>query len=181
MLVEAVLGNAAEPDWRDRLSQTHVDRLVLDQWEAQKRRLRKRTSGGVEVALSLARDTHLHDGDVLAWDGAAGTATVVQLMLGEVMAVELPPGTPIRTAVELGHAIGNQHWPAVVNGTTVYVPVTVDRRVMDSVMRTHAFAGIKHEFVEGTEVLAFLAPHEARRLFGGAEAAGHTHLPADGS
>ncbi|WP_433087024.1 urease accessory protein UreE [Dactylosporangium sp. CA-052675] len=181
MFVESVLGNAAEPDWRERLAQMRVDRLVLDQWEAQKRRLRKRTSGGVEVALSLARDTHLHDGDVIAWDDAEGTATVVHLMLGEVMAVELPADTQFRTAVELGHAIGNQHWPAVVHGTTVYVPVTVDRRVMDSVMRTHAFPGIKHEFVEGTEVLAFLAPHEARRLFGGADAAGHTHLPADGS
>ncbi|MER7283846.1 urease accessory protein UreE [Dactylosporangium sp. NPDC000244] len=185
MLVEAVLGNAAEPAWRDRLAGIQVDRLVLDQWEAQKHRLRKRTSGGVEVALSLGRDTRLRDGDILAWDDAGGTATVVHLMLGEVMAVELgdiaslPPETLIRTSVELGHAIGNQHWPAVVKGTTVYLPVTVDRKVMDSVMRTHAFAGVSHTFVDGTEVLAFLAPHEARRLFGGADAAGHAHLATE--
>ncbi|GAA0715692.1 urease accessory protein UreE [Dactylosporangium roseum] len=185
MLVESVLGNATEPGWRDRLAGAHVDRLVLDQWEAQKRRLRKRTSGGVEVALSLARDTRLRDGDILTWDDPRRTATVVHLMLGEVMAVELggvaalPPETLIRTVVELGHAIGNQHWPAVVRGTTVYVPVTVDRKVMDSVMRTHAFAGVSHTFVDSTEVMAFLAPHEARRLFGGAGAAGHVHVPAE--
>jgi urease accessory protein len=55
----------------------------------------------------------------------------------------------------------------------------VDRKVMDSVMRTHAFVGVTHEFVPGTEVIAYLAPHEARRLFGGANATPHTHLPAD--
>ncbi|GGM29567.1 urease accessory protein UreE [Dactylosporangium sucinum] len=185
MLVESVLGNAADPGWQDRLAGIHVDRLVLDQWEAQKHRLRKHTSGGVEVALSLGRGTRLRDGDILAWDDPGGTATVVHLMLGEVMAVDLgevaslPPETLVRTAVEFGHAIGNQHWPAVVKGTTVYVPVTVDRKVMDSVMRTHAFAGVSHGFVDGTEVLAFLAPHEARRLFGGADVAGHAHLAAE--
>ena len=76
-----------------------------------------------------------------------------------------------------GHAIGNQHWPAVVKGTRMYVPLTVDRKVMDSVMRTHAFPGIRHEFVPGTEVIAYLAPHESRRLFGGADSTPHAHLP----
>ena len=36
----------------------------------------------------------------------------------------------VRTAFELGHALGNQHWPAVVKGDRVYVPLTVDRKVM---------------------------------------------------
>ena len=36
-------------------------------------------------------------------------------------------------------------------------------------MRTHAFTGITYEFVPGAEVIPYLAPHEARRLFGGAE------------
>ena len=89
------------------------------------------------------------------------------------------PRLLIRSAVELGHAIGNQHWPAVVKGTKMYVPLTVDRKVMDSVMRTHAFTGITHEFVPGTEVIAYLAPHESRRLFGGADSTPHSHLPAD--
>ena len=79
------------------------------------------------------------------------------------------PEVALRTCVELGHALGNQHWPAVVKGQQVYVPLTVDREVMASVMRTHAFAGISYEFVPGSEVIPYLAPHEARRLFGGAE------------
>ena len=75
----------------------------------------------------------------------------------------------MRTCVELGHAMGNQHWPALVKDTVVYVPLTVDRKVMASVMNTHRFEGIRYEFVPGRDVIPYLAPHESRRLFGGAE------------
>jgi urease accessory protein len=182
MFVESVLGNVDEPQWSARLAAARVDVLVLDQWEAQKSRLRKRTGDGVEVALSLGRGNRLRDGDILSWDDRAACAIVARIELGEVMVVELsglekePPELGLRSAVELGHAIGNQHWPAVVKGGRMYVPLTVDRKVMDSVMRTHDLPGITHEFVPGTEVIAYLAPHEARRLFGGADSSPHAHL-----
>lgn len=184
MFVEAVVGNAYDADWAERLASAKVEELPLDQWEAQKTRLRKHTREGTEVTIALRRGTRLRDGDILHFDEPAATAVVARIDLGEVMVVELdglrdaPPEELVRTALELGHALGNQHWPAVVKGGRVYVPLTVDRRVMDSVMRTHDFAGVRHAFVPGTEVIAYLAPHESRRLFGGANATGHTHLPA---
>lgn len=186
MVVAAVVGNAYDADWATRLETAKVDELMLDQWEAQKQRLRKLTRDGTEVTIALGRGTRLRDGDILVWDEGTTTAIVARIDLGEVMVVDLaglstaPADVLVRSAVELGHAIGNQHWPAVVKGTAMYVPVTVDRRVMDSVMRTHDFAGITHEFVPGTEVIAYLAPHESRRLFGGANATGHSHAPTDG-
>jgi urease accessory protein len=64
----------------------------------------------------------------------------------------------------------------VVRGTTIYVPVTVDARVMASVMRTHGFDDVDPRFVAGQEVLPYLAPHEARRLFGGADQGVHSHV-----
>lgn len=182
MLVESVLGNANEPGWGARLVTARVDSLMLDQWEAQKSRLRKHTLDGVEMALSLRRGSRLRDGDILCWDERAATAIVARVQLGQVMVVDLsglenePPELGLRSAVELGHAIGNQHWPAVVKGTRMYVPLTVDQKVMDSVMRTHDFTGIRHNFVPGTEIIAYLAPHEARRLFGGADSTPHSHV-----
>ncbi|NBE80041.1 urease accessory protein UreE [Micromonospora rubida] len=185
MLIETVLGNVSEPNWITRLKEARIDDLVLDQWDAQKSRLLKMTSSGAELAVSLSRGVRLRDGDILAWDDLTATAVVARVRLGDVMVVHLDglhgesPELLIRGAVELGHAIGNQHWPAVVKGTKMYVPLTVDRKVMDSVMRTHAFTGITHEFVPGTEIIAYLAPHESRRLFGGADSTPHTHLPAN--
>ncbi|MEV4508320.1 urease accessory protein UreE [Dactylosporangium sp. NPDC049525] len=173
MLVEQIRGNLADGGWRP----ANTDVLHLDQWEAQKNRLRKATDGGVDIALSLDRGIRLRDGDVLWADEAGESIIVARLEVGEVMLVNLPRRDvdgAVRVAVELGHAIGNQHWPAVVKGEQVFVPVTLDRTVMDSVMRTHAFTGISHRFVPGADVIPYLAPHEARSLFGGAEP-GHPH------
>lgn len=180
-LVERVLGNASDPPWRRRLAGATVDTLPLDQWEAQKNRLRKATTGGVELAVSLDRGSHLRDGDVLRWDGDSNTAVVVSLDLGEVMVIDLAPLHRLapqelaRTAVELGHALGNQHWPAVIKGSKVLVPLTVDRKVTGAVMKTHNLPGVVCEFVPGSEVTPYLAPHEARMLFGGAGSAPHSH------
>ena len=123
MLVESVFGNVNEPEWRERLGTARVDDLMLDQWDAQKSRLRKQTRGGVEVALSLGRGNRLRDGDILCWDQASATAVVARIEFGDVMLIDLgglatePAELGLRLAVELGHAIGNQHWPAVVKGT----------------------------------------------------------------
>lgn len=183
-VINSVLGNAADQMWRRRLADAAIDRLVLDQWEAQKNRLRKRTESGQELAISLDRSEYLRDGDVLRWDEQAGQAVLASIDLGEVMVIDLSsllardPTVLMRTAVEVGHALGNQHWPAVIKGSKVYVPLTVDRKVTDAVMKTHALPGVAYEFVAGTEATPFLAPHEARKLFGGAGSQPHSHAPA---
>ncbi|MFT4200514.1 urease accessory protein UreE [Gordonia sp. (in: high G+C Gram-positive bacteria)] len=183
VIVEELLGNEGDEQWSTRLADATVDAVYLDQWEAQKSRLRRPTAGGGEVAISLDRGVQLKDGDVLAWDEDTSTAIVARISLKEVMEVDLSEvagedtETVIQTCLELGHAIGNQHWPAVIKGTKLYVPLTVAQPVMNSVMRTHALEGVKHRFIPGAEVIPYIAPHEARRLFGGAqrEGEGHTH------
>jgi len=181
ILVETVIGNLHDPAWKDRLKDAHIDWLVLDQWDAQKNRFRRHTRDALELAVALDRNTHLHDGDILAWDDKSRTAVVTQIELQDVMVIELAdlasrsPELLMRSCFELGHALGNQHWPAVMKGDKVFVPLTVDRAVMASVMRTHAFTGIRYEFIPGSEVIPYLAPHETRRLFGGSEATPHTH------
>jgi urease accessory protein len=182
IIVEAILGNVGDDDWKSRLDGAHVDALALDQWEAQKNRFRKRSSAGSEVAVSLDRGAFLRDGDILVWSEATRTAIVARITLRDVMIVHIEalaaaaPELMVRTCVELGHALGNQHWPALVKGTRVFVPLTVDRKVMASVMNTHRFENLRYEFVPGAEIIPYLAPHESRRLFGGAEGPVHSHV-----
>ncbi|MGZ0139915.1 urease accessory protein UreE [Rhodococcus qingshengii] len=183
--VDALLGKETDEEWAGRLDNAVVDVLSLDQWEAQKSRLRRTTIGGRELAVSLDRGIQLQDGDILLWDEPANTVVVARINLKDVLEidlsalVEVTPEKMIQTCLELGHAVGNQHWPAVVKGMKVYVPLTVDKAVMGSVMRTHAFEGIEYTFIPGAEVIPYIAPHEARRLFGAAarEGEGHTHDP----
>lgn len=182
--VDSIAGNENDPEWRERLTDAEIDVLPLDQWEAQKNRLRKATKSGISLAISLDRRDHLRNGDILAWDESARKAIVARITLQDVLVIQFgdllsqAPELLARTCFELGHALGNQHWPAVVKGSQVFVPLTVDRKVMASVMKTHAFSGISYEFQPGTEVIRYLAPHEARRLFGGANSTPHSHVAA---
>lgn len=170
--VDAILGRATEAGWPERLRHARVDVLRLGQAEAQKSRLRKSTEGGVEVAVSLDRGTQLSDGDVLLWDEARRTALVARVDLADVLVIELdavlsgPRDAAVATCVRLGHALGNQHWPAVAKGTRVYVPLTVARSAMESVMKTHDFNYVTFGFVSGSEVVRLLTPQETRLLFG---------------
>ena len=184
ILIEHILGNAKkDPVWQRRLEGAHIDLLVLDQREAQKSRCRRTSLGGRDLGISLERNVVLADGDVLMWDEASKTAVVVQLNLRDVMVIDLkelkkqPLDVLIKTSFELGHALGNQHWKAVTKNNEVYIPLTVETKMMDSVMRTHGFEHLPYAFVSGAAVLPNLTPSEARLLFGGAEeTATHVHV-----
>jgi urease accessory protein len=180
--VRAALGNVADGEWPARLRGSRVDVLPLDAAEAQRSRLRKQTAGGIDVAIALERGVHLRDGDVLGWDETRRAAVVVRVDLPDVMVVDLSallgarPETLLARSVDVGHALGNQHWPAVAKGPRVYVPVAASQEVMETVMETHRIEGVSWWFASGAEVSSELAPQEAGLLF--ADATGHAHSSA---
>lgn len=169
-----VLGNIHQADWHEKYHQCEIESIYLDQWTAQKSRFLGKSDAGNEYPVALKRHTQVQDGDVLAYDADNKKMIVIRLNLSKVLVIDLAGiaskdhETIIRTSVELGHAIGNQHWPAVIKGTKVYVPLTVDEKVMLSVLDTHNIDGITYEFEEGQTVLPYMSPADVRRLFGGA-------------
>ncbi|WP_295989841.1 urease accessory protein UreE [uncultured Alistipes sp.] len=177
----AILGNLHREPWKSRAEGAETEYIDLDQWTAQKSRFTACGDRGGDYAVALARRTQLLDGDVVGYDPEARRIVAVRIRLSDVLVIDLSglerlePRRIARAAVELGHALGNQHWPAVVREDCVYVPLTVDRKVMLSVMRTHRLEHIAYSFRPGEEVIPYLAPHEVRRLFGGAEAGAHAH------
>jgi urease accessory protein len=177
--VSGVLGNTAEGDWPTRLRESRIDQLTLDAMEAQRSRLRKRTAGGQDVAIALERGVQLRDGDVLCWDEARRTAVVARIALRDVLVIDLssllsePAETLLSRCVEVGQALGNQHWPAVVKPSHVYVPLMLGKKVMEAVMEAHRLEGVSWWFARGAEVLPRLSPSEARRLFGAVQGHGH--------
>ncbi len=182
-----ILGNInLSPEWKEKLENAEVDYIFLDQWTAQKSRFLGKGVSGEEYPIALARHSQIVDGDVIYYDPETGKAAVLKIELSPVLVIDMSgladndPQTIIRVSVELGHAVGNQHWPAVVKGTKVYVPLTVDKKVMLSVKETHHIEGITYEFQKGMEIIPYLAPHEIRRLFGGAGHESHSHEHSHG-
>lgn len=177
-----ILGNAHDESWHEKLHDCHIENIYLDQWTAQKSRFLAKSDHGNEYPVALKRQSQIVDGDIISYDPEKKEAIVLKLELNPVMEIDMSqlagktPEEIIRISVELGHAIGNQHWPAVVKGTKVFVPLTVDKKVMLSVMETHNIDGITYEFHQGQEVIPYMAPHEIRRLFGGASHESHSHV-----
>ena len=180
-VITEIIGNAHSPECHEKLHEADVEAVYLDQWTAQKSRFLAKGDHGNEYPVALKRHSQIVDGDIIYYNPEEKRAAVLRLQLSPVLVIDLEgvasrnPDDIIRISVELGHAIGNQHWPAVVKGTQVYVPLTVDEKVMLSVMETHHIEGITFEFKQGLEVIPFLAPHEMRRLFGGAGQESHEH------
>lgn len=177
-----ILGNRfTSSEWREKLKEADVEYVTLDQWTAQKSRFVAKGDKGNEYAIALKRHAQVANGDIIVYSPEEKKAVVLQIELSPVLVIDMSalalkkPETIIHISVELGHAIGNQHWPAVVNGTRVYVPLTVDKKVMLSVMETHHIEGITYEFQPGMEIIPYLAPHEIRRLFGGTGQESHSH------
>ena len=142
-VITEVIGNIHQPEWAARVDDCHIETVFLDQWTAQKSRFLAKGDHGNEYPVALTRGSRIADGAIIAYDPEARRAAVLRLDLNNVLVIDLSklsslsPEDIIRVSVELGHAIGNQLWPAVVKGTKVYVPLTVDKKVMLSVMETH--------------------------------------------
>lgn len=176
-----VLGNSHTPEWQKRLEGATIDYIELDQWNAQKSRLLAIGTSGRAYAISFKRGHRLNDGDIIAYDQGLSLAAVVRLKLGDVMVVNLsalerrPLSEAIALAVEIGHALGNQHWATLIRESSLLVPLTVDKKVMLSVMRTYNFDGIEFSFRPGSEIVPYLTPSEIRSLFGATSPESHAH------
>ena len=152
--IDCLLGNThADVQLRercDRLSaEGKLETLSVEPREAGKGRLRKATNMGTDVGIVLERGTTLADGDVLYLEDSE-RAIIVEVQPEEVLAItldaSLPPDDLMAVAVELGHVLGNQHWPVRVEGATVYVPVTIDPKVMEAVLKTYHLDHLRYEF-----------------------------------
>lgn len=155
LVIETVLGNLqTDPnlsaDHRQWETTGIVERVELTHLDAQKSRLRATSDRGTELGINLERGTVLRDGDVLYRDSERGRMIVVRLKAEEVLRITILPtasdGELIDVAVRLGHLLGNQHWPVKMDGRTVYVPVSVDKRVVETVLKTYDLPGIVYAF-----------------------------------
>lgn len=177
--VTEILGNIHSAEWAAEAEQLSVRKIDIKEWTAQKSRFVAYDDFGEEYHFCLDRHTQLHDGDVVAFDKGANLITIINLHLQDIMVIDIsnllnqPLDVALGLAVEIGHALGNQHWAAVVRGKKIYVPLILDRKVMDSVMQSHHFDHISYTFRPANQIIPYLSPQEVRRLLGGAHADNH--------
>lgn len=127
-IVEALLGHVDDPAYAGR----PTDVVLLDSAESGKRRLRRRSAAGRDIALDLPRGTFVAAGAVLAdlGDEVLVAERRPERALVASLAPGLGPEAAFRQALALGHALGNQHVPIEVRGGELRIPVTTSEDVL---------------------------------------------------
>lgn len=155
LIIQEILGNiAAGGEWKElhrkMTEEGRVYTVPFSRLESERSRLLKKLPElDKEIGINLKRGAELHNGDVLYYK--AGEMMLLAMIEPEEMMVlnftgKIHEDALFEAGVRLGHALGNQHWHIKVSGKTVFVPVTLDRKVMESVMKTHNIPGVEYGF-----------------------------------
>jgi urease accessory protein len=115
-----------------RHSTNTLDFIDVPWAEASKRRLRRRTKGGLDFAVSMEQSQYLFHGAVLFSN--EDHTIVVSRPEERALVVDLGQTSPIpnivRQAALIGHAFGNQHIPIEIDGCRILVPMLSSEGLM---------------------------------------------------
>jgi urease accessory protein len=135
--VDGVVGNVNEdPDLADAIDAHEtagtLETVTLDDTERKRSRLRVTTDAGTDLGV-LVDQPELTAGDVLVLN--EDRAVVVAFEQRDAFVIDFPnTEAAVKTGIELGHRIGNQHWDIAVNDGTIYIPVEADRAIIENVL-----------------------------------------------
>jgi urease accessory protein len=161
VLVDAILGHEAEPRFAGRRRE-HLD---VGSEEAARRRLRRATREGTDVAIDLPRGSFLRHSAVLDDDGER--IIVVERCPEAALVIRLHPALPagrlVEQAARVGHWAGNQHMLVEASGHELRVRVATTPELMLESARALALPGADMQIAD----VAFALDEPPAR--------GHTH------
>jgi urease accessory protein len=165
--INSIIGNIYHDErlrkqYEDMSSQSLCESIRINRMEAQRVRMRKKSSKGTDIALTMTPGTRLRHGDVLM---VANDKMVIMELEPENLAVirvkdNIHEHDAVQVPVTVGHAIGNLHRPLKLEGRKIYFPIQTDSeiemfkkifgRLLDHVEITQAKMVFEPE--EGTDV-----------------------------
>jgi len=134
--INSIIGNLYHDSnlrkrYEEMSSQSLCESIRINRMEAQRVRMRKRSSKGTDIALTTAPGTRLRHGDVLM----AGNEKMITIELEpENLAVvevkdNIDEHDAVQVPVTIGHAIGNLHRPIKLEGRKIYFPIQTDSEI----------------------------------------------------
>jgi urease accessory protein len=134
--INSIIGNLYHDSnlrkrYEEMSSQSLCESIRINRMEAQRVRMRKRSSKGTDIALTTTPGTRLRHGDVLM----AGNDKMITIELEpENLAViqvkdNIDEHDAVQLPVAIGHAIGNLHRPIKLEGRKIYFPRQTDSEI----------------------------------------------------
>jgi urease accessory protein len=134
--INSIIGNLYHDSnlrkrYEEMSSQSLCESIRINRMEAQRVRMRKRSSKGTDIALTTTPGTRLRHGDVLM----AGNDKMITIELEpENLAVvqvkdNIHEHDAVQVPATIGHAIGNLHRPIKLEGRKIYFPIQTDSEI----------------------------------------------------
>ncbi len=134
--ISSIIGNLyhdsnLRKQYDEMSSQSLCESIRINRMEAQRVRMRKRSSKGTDIALTMTPGTKLRHGDILML--ANDKMITIELEPENLAVIEVKDNIHEHDAVEvpatIGHAIGNLHRPIKLEGRKIYFPIQTDSEI----------------------------------------------------
>ncbi len=119
LTVTSISGNVFHDKGYAPPEEGDYERLRVPRSDLGKKRMRRRTDRGTDVALALEAGQSLRHGDVLS---GGGRTIVVEQLPEKVISVRLKTSEASHMVL-VGHVIGNRHRPFSARGDVVSFPI----------------------------------------------------------
>jgi len=134
--INAIIGNIYHDEnlrkrYEDMSSRSLCESIRINRTEAQRVRMRKISSIGTDIALTLTPGSKLRHGDVLMI--ASDKMVIIELEPETVAVIKIKDNIheheSIQIPAAIGHAIGNLHRPIKLEGRKIYFPIQADSEI----------------------------------------------------
>ena len=139
--INSTIGNIYHDDnlrkrYEEMSSQSLLESLRITRMEAQRVRMRKTSSKGTDIAITMTPGTKLRHGDVLMV--ANDKMITIELEPENLAVIQIKDNIhehddddddAVQVPVTIGHAIGNLHRPIKLEGRKIYFPIQTDSEI----------------------------------------------------
>ncbi|MEP0825773.1 MAG: hypothetical protein HRF40_09825 [Nitrososphaera sp.] len=138
--IDSIVGNIYRDEnlakeYKEMLSKSLTESVKISRMESQRVRMRKTSSKGTDIAMTLPSGTKLRHGDVIL--RTSDQMIVVELEPENVISLTLKENlhdhhgedSLVQIPARIGHAIGNLHRPLKLQGRTIYFPIQDEAEV----------------------------------------------------
>lgn len=121
-----------------------LETVAVSERERNRSRFKTELDDGTELGVVLG-DRELSPGDVLV--ASDDRMVVVEFERREALVVSVPE-MGWKSALELGHHMGNQHWELAIRDSQLLIPIVGERRLMERTLREELPEGAAIEVEE---------------------------------
>lgn len=157
LVADTVLGNVEDDDdWARKYEarpQSEVERVVLDDRERRRARVRTTTDAGTDIGIVVDSDHDLSPGDVLVDDDRMVIVSFEDRDALVVSFEDTDPSTAMLVeSAEFGYHVGNRHWDLAVRDAEILVALGADseRKIREITAALPSAARTRREMVDPT-------------------------------